>query len=86
MDLLGIVSSDFKASHSISLQNSECGKYSLVTNVSQPSFDNISNLCQYYTNHQLSRSVLRDDLSKESVENLCFKWPYTYYLNHSNEF
>jgi hypothetical protein len=54
--------------------------------MSQPSFDNIADLCQYYRNHQLPRSTASDDLSKRPVGNLCLKWPYTYYLNNSNRF
>jgi hypothetical protein len=54
--------------------------------MSEPCFENIADLCQYYTNHHLPRSSLRDDLSKGSVGNFCLKWPYTYYLYHSNRF
>jgi hypothetical protein len=51
-----------------------------VNDNSQPSFVEISQLCQYYTNHQLPRSTLRDDSTKGPVGYLCLKSPYTYYL------
>jgi hypothetical protein len=54
--------------------------------MSQPSFDNMVDLCQYYTKHQLPCSTSRDDPSKGLVGNLCLKWPYTYYLEDSNTF
>ncbi|CAF1018874.1 unnamed protein product [Rotaria sordida] len=58
------------------------GKYSLVTNNSQPCFFTIPDLCQYYTNHELPRSTLRVNSIKETVENIYLKWPYTYYAYH----
>ncbi|CAF1126358.1 unnamed protein product [Rotaria sordida] len=58
------------------------GKYSLVTNNSQPCFFTIPDLCQYYTNHELPRSTLRVNSIKETVENIYLERPYTYYAYH----
>ncbi|CAF1456685.1 unnamed protein product [Adineta ricciae] len=62
------------------------GKFGLTLDDQEPNFDTIPDLCQYYTNHSLPRSPLRDDPIKGPVGNLSLKWPYTYYSRFSNKF